>query len=99
MPPRPPAPSRPSADVTLDLAGDVRDRDCTELDAALGIEPVDGLDQPDCPDLDEILILLAPLAVPPGETLDERHVLLDQPLPRLRVAVLVVLAQERPHGL
>src|SRR3954468_19912569 len=87
------------ADVTLDLAGDVRNREGAELDAPRGIETVDRLDQPDRPDLDEILVLLASHAVSPGEALDERHVLLDQPLARLWVAVLVVLAQERPHGL
>src|SRR4029453_6891432 len=58
------------------------------------VEAVDRLDQPDRADLDEILELLAAVRVAPRERAHERHVLLDQLLPRLEVAVLVVAAQQ-----
>src|SRR5579864_2825759 len=82
------------AEMTLDLADDVRRRVRRQLDAALEIEPVDRLDQPDRADLDEILELFATVRVAPRERPHERHVLLDQLLARMQVALFVVLAQE-----
>src|SRR5579864_1651873 len=82
------------AEVTLDLADDVRRRIRRQLDASLEIEPVDRLDQPDRADLDEILELLAAVRVAARERPHERHVLLDQLLARMQVALFVVLAQE-----
>src|SRR5439155_13076730 len=51
------------AEVTLDLADDVRRRIRRQLDAALEVEAVDRLDQPDRADLDEIGELLAAVGV------------------------------------
>src|SRR5437868_308108 len=85
--------------MPLDLADDVRRRVGRQLDAAVEVEPVDRLDQPDRADLDEILELLAAIRVAPRQRAHERHVLLDQLLARLEIAVLVVAAQENLVGL
>ena len=82
------------AEVALDLADDVRRRVGRELDAAVEVEAVDRLDQPDGADLDEIVELLAAVRVATGERADERHVLLDQLLARREVSLLVVAAQQ-----
>src|SRR5260221_5449848 len=66
------------AEVALDLADDHRDRIALELDAALGIEAVDRLDQADRPDLDEILVLLAAACIPARHRAHQREVFLDQ---------------------
>src|SRR3989440_8981426 len=83
------------AEVTLDLADDVRRRVGRELDAAVDVEAVDRIDQPDGPDLDEVLELLAAIAVPTRERAHQRHVLLDQLLARREVALLVVPPQQQ----
>src|SRR5207253_2154394 len=70
------------AEVPLDLADDVRRRVRRQLDAALEVETVDRLDQADGSDLDQILELLAAVRIAPREGANERHVLLDQLLPR-----------------
>src|SRR6476659_10209258 len=80
--------------MALDLARHVRDREGAELHAPLRIEAVDGLDQADAPDLDEVLVLLASHAVAPRQALDERHVLLDEPIARPQVPVLPVFADQ-----
>ena len=95
--PRHPHRVGPVAEVALDLTGDVRDHERAELGSPR-VEAVDRLDQPDAPDLHEVLVELAACAVSTGEALDERHVLLDQPLASSEVAVLVVLAQQDPRG-
>src|SRR3954452_1230427 len=82
------------AEVALDLADDVRRRVRRQLDAAVEVEAVDCLDQPDRADLDEILELLAAVRVAARERAHERHVLLDELLARGEVAVLVVAAQQ-----
>src|SRR3954463_6345986 len=80
--------------MPLDLADDVRRRVRRQLDAALEVEAVDRLDQADRADLHEILELLAAVRVAPRERADEGHVLLDQLLARVEVALLVVLAEQ-----
>src|SRR5512133_1476155 len=85
------------AEVALDLAGDVRDDECAEFGAAR-VEAVDRFDQSDAPDLHQVLVELPARAVAPRQALDERHVLLDQPLAGLQVAVLVVLAEQHTRG-
>ena len=87
------------AEVALDLADDVRRRVGRQLDAAVEVEAVDRLDQADRPDLDEILELLAAIGVAAGERAHQRHVLLDQLLARLEVALLVVAPQQDLVGL
>ena len=82
------------AEVALDLADDVRRRVGRELDAAVDVEPVDRLDQPDRADLDEVIELLAAIGIPSRERAHERHVPLDQLFARLQVAVFVVAAQQ-----
>src|SRR5437763_3413353 len=82
-----------------ELPRNLRDRKPSELHFPLRIEPVDGLDQADASHLDEVLVLLAPHAVPSREALDQRHVLLDQALARAQVSVLAVLADQPVHAL
>ena len=55
------------AEVPLDLPDDVRRRVGGQLDAALDVEPVDRLDQPNRSDLDEVFELLAAIGVSPRE--------------------------------
>ena len=95
--PRHPHRVGPVAEVALDLTGHVRDHERPELGSPR-VEAVDRLDQPDAPDLHEVLVELSACAVPTGEALDERHVLLNQPLASSEVAVLVVLAEQDPRG-
>ena len=68
--------------------------DSYELDAAVDVEAVDRLDQPDRADLDEVLELLAAVAVAPRQRAHEREVLLDELLARCEVALLVIAPQE-----
>src|SRR5215217_1811193 len=82
------------AEVALDLADDVRRRVCRQLDAAVEVEAVDRLDEADRADLHQIVELLAAVAVAPRERADERHVLLDELLARLEIALLVVAAEQ-----
>ena len=70
------------AEVPLDLALDRRSCIRGEIDTALRIEPIDGLDQPDRPDLLEIVDVDAVARVLAGDGANEREVLLDQALPR-----------------
>ena len=74
QPPR--HPDRPAlvAEVALDLADDRRGGVRRELDAAVGVEAVDGLDQPDGADLDEVLERLAAVAEAARAVLDQRQV-------------------------
>ena len=69
----------PVAEMVLDLTDDRGSGEGTERDASLWPEAVDGLDEPECPHLDEVLELLAAAVVAVRERSDERHVLLDQP--------------------
>ena len=73
-------PDRPAlvAEVALDLADDRRGRVRRELDAAVGVEAVDRLDQADRADLDEVLDRLAAVAEPARAVLDQRQVQVDQ---------------------
>ncbi len=75
------------AEVPLDLADDGRRGVGGELDGALEVEAVDGLDQPDGRDLHEVIERLAAVAEPPGQVLHQREVGLDE-----------VIAQPRPAG-
>src|SRR5687767_7305971 len=86
------------AEVTLDLADDVRGRVRRQLDAAVDVEAVDRLDQADAADLHEVVELLAAVGVAPRERAHEREVLLDQLLARGEVSLLVVAAQQRLVG-
>src|SRR2546430_989863 len=80
--------------MSFDLADDVRRGVRRQFDAAVEVEAVDRLDQADCADLDEILELLAAVRVAPRERTDKRHVLLDELLSRLEIALLVVATEQ-----
>jgi len=73
------------AQVSLHLPEDVRHGEGSQRHPASRLVPVDCLDQADRPDLNEILQLLSAVRVTPRERLDERQLLLDQPLSRLEV--------------
>ena len=64
--------------MALDLADHGRGRVRRELDAAFGVEAVDGLDQADGADLQQVVVRLAAVAEPPGEMLHEREMQGDQ---------------------
>ena len=78
-----------------DLADDHRHRVAGELPLP-DAEPVDRLDQPDRPDLDEVVDLLAVPGEPAGERADEREVLLDQSLARPEIAPGVIRGEQVP---
>jgi hypothetical protein len=72
--------------VTLDLTEDARHGERSELDATRRLVPVDRIDQADCPDLDEVLQLLAAVRVSPRERFDEWQPLFDQSRSRFTVS-------------
>jgi hypothetical protein len=67
--------------VPLELADDHRDGVAGERGAAGRVVAVDGLDQAEVGDLDEVVELLAAVAEAAGQVLGERDVQLDEPLP------------------
>jgi len=68
----------PVPEVPADLAEDGRSRVRGELEAATGVEPVDGLDQADRPGLEQVVERLAAAVVPAGDVADQRQVPLDE---------------------
>ncbi len=78
QPPRHPDGPALVAEVALDLADDRGRRVGGELHAAIGVEAVDGLDEPDRADLDEVLEGLAAVAEAAGAVLDQRQVQVHQ---------------------
>jgi hypothetical protein len=82
------------AEVALDLARDVRGGEGGELDAALDVEAVDGLDEADGADLHEVVERLAAVGVPAGDVADERHHALDEHAACFKIAVPVVQLEE-----
>jgi hypothetical protein len=98
-------PHRPAlvAEVALELADDGRRGIGRELDLALQVEAVDGLQQPDGAHLDQVLQRLAAVAEPPRQVLDQGQVQPDQLLAQGRVAGLdeapeQVLGEPAVHG-
>jgi hypothetical protein len=61
-----------------DLAGDRRRGEGGERDAAARVVAVDGLDEADGADLDQVLQRLILAGVPPGDRPDERQMAFDQ---------------------
>jgi hypothetical protein len=80
--------------VALDLARDVRGGEGGELDAALDVEAVDGLDEADGADLHEIVEGLAAVRVAAGDVPHERHHALDEHAAGFKVAVSVIQLEE-----
>ena len=77
-------PDRPGAvaEVPLELADDGRDGEAGEVDAPVGVEPVDRLDQADHRDLVQVVGGLAAAAVAVGQVLGQRQPRLDRPVPQ-----------------
>jgi hypothetical protein len=69
----------PIAQVALDLADDVRDRECRQLASVSEVETVNCVDEPDRAGLEEVVVVVATL-VATRERLDEGEVQLDEPL-------------------
>ena len=88
------------AEVPLDLADDGGHREGRELHAAVRVEAVDGVDQPDGADLDDVLHRLVAAAEAGGGVPHERQVGLDQRAAHpgvLRGARLEVLELAEEH--
>ena len=83
--------------MPLDLTDDRRYRVGGQLDTAVELEPVDGLDQADGADLNQVVELLAASRIAARERTHEGQMELDEPLTRSGVAVPVVGAQEGMH--
>ena len=86
------------AEVALDLADDRRHGVRLERDAAVEVEAVDRLDQPDRADLHQVVERLALAGVAACDRPHERQVLLDQLVARTLVAFLVIRAQQLELG-
>ena len=82
------------AEVALDLADDVGRRVGGELDAAAQVEAVDGLDEPDGADLDEVVEVLAARGVAARERAHQRQVHGDELLARRAVTVQVIAPKQ-----
>src|SRR5215216_6835210 len=91
--PREPDRTGPVPQMAPDLTHDGGHRVRGELSAALEVEAVDGVDEPDRAGLEQVVVVLAAL-VAMGEGLDERQVHLDQLLARTDIAVLAVGAEQ-----
>ena len=88
-------PDRPPlvAEVALQLAHDRRGGVGGELEAPLGVEPVDRLEQAEGGHLHEVVEGLAPVGEPAGEVLGQAHVGGDQLVAQGTVARLGVLLE------
>ena len=80
------------AEVAPQLAEDRRHRVGREREPALGVPAVDGLDEADGRDLDQVVERLAGAPVAQRQRAGERHVALDQ-----RLAGALVAALDEPH--
>ena len=87
------------AEVALQLAQDRGRGVARELRAALGLEAVDGLDQPEARHLDQVVERLVRVGVAQRQVARERQEPLGQLLARGEVALAVVPDQELPFGL
>src|SRR5829696_5652398 len=81
-------------EVPLELAQDGRDRERGERGLAGGIEPVDGLQEAERRDLDEVVELLATALVAARELAGERQEALHELLAGGRIVVAVVADQQ-----
>src|SRR5439155_15820888 len=83
-------------EVPLQLADDGWRGVGGELDLAIGVEPVDRLDQADRGDLDQVVQRLAAAGEPPGQVFDQAEMSLDQLLSQGGVVRLTELSEEHP---
>ena len=86
---------RAVAEVALDLAQDGRHRVARERDPALEVEAVDGLDEPQAGDLEEVVEGLLGALVAARQLARERQEALDEHLAVDRVAPLEVAREQR----
>jgi hypothetical protein len=84
----------PVSQVTLDLADDVRHGERRQVYAPSRLEAIDGLDQPDRPDLHQIFHVLTSMGEAVRERLDERQVRLDESFAGRKVALRPVGAMQ-----
>jgi hypothetical protein len=84
-------------EVPADLADDRRHRVARELHAAVDVEAVDRLDQPERANLDEILERLAAAGVAVRQCAHERHELDESALTRLGITFAVIGAEQCIH--
>ena len=84
------------AEVALDLAQDGRGGIRGELHPSAEIEAIDGLDEPDGADLDEVLHRLAARSEATGQALDQRKVAGDELFAREDVTIVPYAKQELP---
>jgi len=82
-------------EVAPNLADDRRHRVARELDAAIDIEPVDGLDQSEGADLHQILEWLAATRIAIGERSDEWHELEERLIAGSPITFPVIRAEKR----
>jgi hypothetical protein len=83
------------AEVAAHLAGHRRERVAGERRAMIGVEPVDGLQEPDARDLEEVVEAVAAVGVATRDEAGEAQVAADELLAQLRVACAGEAAQQR----
>src|SRR5205814_2223104 len=83
------------AEVALQLSEDAWDGEARERDPARRVEPVDGLDQADARDLQEVLERLPRPRVAARERARQRQAAVDQLLAGERIAGAVVAVEEK----
>jgi hypothetical protein len=80
--------------VPLELADDRWGGVGGELDVAVRVEPVDGLDQPDPRHLDQVVEGLPPAGEPASEILDQAEVRLDELVASVRILAFTEIPEE-----
>ena len=81
--------------MSLQLAFDRGRREAREREAALGIEPLDGLEQTHQCDLQEVVVALAAASEATGDRFGQPDVHLDEPVPQSAVLGAAILDEER----
>jgi hypothetical protein len=87
------------AEVALQLSEDGGGGVARELRPATGLEAIDGLDQAEARDLEQVVERLVGVGVAKREVAGQRQEALDELLPRDQIAVVVVADEQLPLGL
>ena len=68
----------PVTEMPADLSEDRWRREARKRRPAIGIKPIDGLDETDRADLDQVVEGLAPVGIPTCQRFDQGHVIHDE---------------------
>ena len=88
----------PVAEVPLHLPGNGRHREGGELVAELQVEALDRVQEADRAGLSQVIVLGTAPFVPMRQSLDKRHVELDQAFPGARIALFSIGTEKPASG-